>query len=50
MTNSESASAAAVQPGRPISAGLIALAWVWVAVPFAYAIWQLLAKITQLFG
>ena len=50
MTNSESAAAAAAEPGRPISAGLIALAWVWVAIPFAYAIWQLFAKITQLFG
>jgi hypothetical protein len=29
---------------------LIALAWVWVVIPFAYAIWQLLAKVTQLFG
>jgi len=50
MTNSESTAPTAVQAGRPISAGLIALAWVWVAIPFAYAIWQLLAKITQLFG
>ena len=50
MTNSESAAAGAAGPGRPISAGLIALAWVWVAIPFAYATWQLLAKITQLFG
>jgi hypothetical protein len=50
MTNSESAASAAAQPGRPISVGLIALAWVWVAIPFAYAIWQLLAKVTQLFG
>ena len=48
MTNSESAAAA--EPGRPISAGLIALAWVWVAIPFAYAVWQLFAKIPQLFG
>ena len=27
---------------------LIALAWCWVALPFAYGIWELLAKITQL--
>ncbi len=48
MTNSESA--AVPEPGQSVSAGLIALAWVWVAIPFAYAIWQLFAKITQLFG
>ena len=29
---------------------LIALAWLWVALPFAYGAWQLFTKITQLFG
>jgi hypothetical protein len=29
---------------------LIALAWLWVAVPFAYGVWQLLIKVSQLFG
>jgi hypothetical protein len=29
---------------------LIALAWLWVALPFGYGIWQLFTKITQLFG
>lgn len=28
----------------------IAVAWLWVALPFAYGVWQLLSKITQLFG
>ena len=35
---------------RPVSPGLIALAWLWVALPFTYAVWQLVAKITQLFS
>lgn len=35
---------------RPVSPGLIALAWLWVALPFTYAVWQLFAKITQLFS
>jgi hypothetical protein len=30
--------------------GLIALAWLWVARPFAYGIWELLEKVTQLFN
>jgi hypothetical protein len=34
----------------PVRPALVALAWVWVAVPFAYGVWQLLAKVTQLFG
>jgi hypothetical protein len=29
---------------------LIALAWLWVFTPFAYGVWQLLSKITQLFS
>jgi hypothetical protein len=49
MTTSESAAVPAGSE-RSISPGVIALAWVWVAIPFAYAIWQLLAKVTQLFG
>jgi hypothetical protein len=35
---------------RRVRPGLIALAWLWVALPFAYGVWQLLTKITQLFG
>ncbi len=28
----------------------IALACLWVALPFAYGVWQLVSKVTQLFG
>jgi hypothetical protein len=28
----------------------ITLTWLWVALPFAYGVWQLFSKITQLFG
>jgi hypothetical protein len=34
----------------PVRPALVALAWLWVAVPFAYGGWQLLSKVTQLFG
>lgn len=33
-------------PGR---VALTALAWIWVAVPFGYGVWQLLIKVVQLF-
>ena len=46
MTNA-SAAAPTVRSVRP---GLIALAWLWAIVPFAYGVWQLLAKVTQLFS
>ena len=29
---------------------VIAVAWLWVALPFAYGVWQLLIKVSQLFG
>jgi hypothetical protein len=32
-----------------IPAVYIALAWVWVCVPFAYGIYELLLKVKQLF-
>lgn len=35
---------------RRVRPALITLAWLWVAFPFAYGAWQLLTKITQLFG
>jgi hypothetical protein len=35
---------------RRVSPVLIALAWLWVALPFGYGVWQLLTKITQLFS
>jgi hypothetical protein len=38
------------QPDRRVSPVLIVLAWLWVAVPSSYGVWQLFAKITQLFG
>jgi hypothetical protein len=27
----------------------IALAWIWVGIPFAYGVYELLLKVTQLF-
>ena len=43
--------------GQPTYAGigrkyvpLSVLAWTWVSVPFAYGVYQLTTKITQLFG
>ena len=52
MTNSESTAPPPTErgPERPVSPGLIVLAWLWVAVPFTYALWQLFARITQLFS
>jgi hypothetical protein len=29
---------------------LTAFAWLWVAVPFGYGLWQLLIKVVQLFS
>jgi hypothetical protein len=34
----------------PVRPGLIALAWLWVAIPFTYGVWQLFTKVTQLFS
>jgi hypothetical protein len=36
--------------GRRVGPAPIGLAWLWVALPFAYGVWQLASKITQLFG
>jgi hypothetical protein len=33
-----------------VSPVLVTVAWPWVALPFAYGVWQLVAKIAQLFG
>ncbi|MGR6922023.1 MFS transporter small subunit [[Actinomadura] parvosata] len=30
--------------------GLMALAWIWVGVPFAYGVYELFLKLTQLFS
>ncbi|OEV10428.1 MFS transporter small subunit [Streptomyces nanshensis] len=35
-------------PGRPPTA-LFALAWLWVGVPMAYGLYELLLKVVQLF-
>jgi hypothetical protein len=29
---------------------LMVVAWLWVGVPFAYGLWQLLIKLPALFG
>ncbi|WP_449224301.1 MFS transporter small subunit [Amycolatopsis pigmentata] len=29
---------------------LMTLAWLWVGVPFAYGVYQLILKVVQLFG
>ncbi len=36
--------------GRPISAVLAVLAWLWVLVPFGYGLVQLIGRIPALFG
>jgi hypothetical protein len=33
-----------------VAKAYIALAWLWVAVPFGYGVYQLLLKVGQLFG
>jgi hypothetical protein len=30
--------------------GLLVLAWLWVGVPFAYGVYELILKVVQLFG
>lgn len=30
--------------------GLLLLVWLWVAVPFCYGLFELVLKVTQLFG
>ncbi|HET6286556.1 MAG TPA: hypothetical protein VFG15_07365 [Amycolatopsis sp.] len=30
--------------------GLMVLAWLWVALPFAYGVYELFRKVVQLFG
>jgi hypothetical protein len=38
------------EEGRPVGRALTVLAWLWVLVPFAYGLYQLLIKIPALFG
>lgn len=33
----------------PSRRGLIAFAWLWVAAPLGYGLWELVRKATQLF-
>jgi len=33
----------------PNRTALIVFAWLWVGLPFAYGVWQLLTKVVQLF-
>jgi len=35
---------------KPVSTPLVVLAWLWVAVPFGYGLYQLLIKIPALFS
>lgn len=35
--------------GPPARRGLIAFAWLWVGVPLAYGLYELVQKATQLF-
>ncbi|MGH3611608.1 MAG: MFS transporter small subunit [Pseudonocardia sp.] len=43
-------SAAALPDRYPPHRAVTTLAWLWVAAPFAYGLWQLLIKVSQLFG
>ena len=36
--------------GLASSPVVIAVAWLWVTVPFAYGVWQLLIKLVNLFS
>jgi hypothetical protein len=38
------------QSDHPVGPLPIALAWLWVIAPFTYGVWQLLAKVPQLFS
>ena len=33
-----------------VPSAYIALAWIWVAVPFAYGVYELMLKASKLFG
>lgn len=37
-------------PTTTVRPAAITLAWLWATLPFAYGVWQLVSKITQLFG
>lgn len=50
MSNPPPATPGAAQPDRRVSPALIVLAWLWVALPFSYGVWQLFTKVTELFS
>lgn len=37
------------QPSHPRRVPLLVLAWLWVALPFAYGVVELIRKVAQLF-
>ncbi|WP_456243362.1 MFS transporter small subunit [Streptomyces paludis] len=44
-----SSSATPAAPPEPRRTGLIAFAWLWVGVPLAYGVYELVLKAAQLF-
>ncbi|MFF2527126.1 MFS transporter small subunit [Streptomyces liangshanensis] len=46
MTTSPASSGTAPEPRRT---GLIVLAWLWVGIPLAYGVYELVLKAAQLF-
>ncbi|WP_202532378.1 hypothetical protein [Streptomyces sp. SID3212] len=53
MTTSPASSGGVPEPGRtgsePRRTGLIAFAWLWVGIPLAYGVYELVLKAAQLF-
>ena len=46
----ESGESAMPERFEPRRLALTVFAWLWVAVPFGYGVWQLLVKVVQLFA
>lgn len=49
MTGDSSTSPPDADGSGPARRGLITLAWLWVGVPLAYGLYELVRKATQLF-
>ncbi len=49
MTSTDAPGVTLQPDGRPVSRGLIVLAWLWVLIPFSYGLYQLVVKIPALF-
>ncbi|GAB2909355.1 hypothetical protein ACFMQL_25865 [Nonomuraea fastidiosa] len=49
-STAESADGPAAEPAAERRTWLMILAWVWVGVPFAYGVYELFLKLTQLFS